>query len=33
LCATEGVSIVRVHDVQKNTRVIKMIQAIKEVSR
>jgi len=33
LCATEGVSIVRVHDVLKNTRVIKMIQAIKEVSR
>jgi dihydropteroate synthase len=32
LCAWEGVSIVRVHDVRENARVIRMIRAVKEAS-
>jgi dihydropteroate synthase len=32
LCAWEGVSIVRVHDVRENARVIRMICAVKEAS-
>ncbi len=32
LCAWEGVSIIRVHDVRENARVIRMIRAVKEAS-
>ncbi|MFP4481802.1 MAG: dihydropteroate synthase [Thermovirgaceae bacterium] len=32
LCAWEGVSMVRVHDVRENLRVIRMIRAVKEAS-